>query len=165
MKLSALPLFSVVTAGCATSANPPSLMPRAIEIRAQAVADPAPVSTPREITPTQAATIKALLIEARAGDAEFAKAQSSGSNALVSARNAASGSEAWIAGELVISALQVARQRSAGALSEIDTLAINTGDLAIRDATVGGLFEISAAQTEIAAIVARQTARLESLSR
>ena len=63
------------------------------------------------------------------------------------------------------SALQVARQRSAAALADLDALAIAYGEQTSRDATIGGLAEIQSALKEAEAIVNRQTARLETLNR
>ncbi len=165
MKPLAIPIICALAAGCSAPANPPSLLPRAIESRPEAsqtlTQPPAftPISTP------MALQIAKLVAEAKAGDADFAKANQSGGAAVIGGRSAPLGSQAWVAAELVRSALQVARQRSAAALAEIDTLAVTQGELASRDPNAGGLTEIQAAQTEIETIVARQTARLDMLSR
>jgi hypothetical protein len=161
--------FSVVgclaVSACTAPANPPSLLPRAIETRSdRAPSESSPImSSP--ISPALASKLAALVTEARLGDADFASADRSSATALAAGRNAPTGSESWIAAEIAISALQVARQRSAGALADVDTLAVNQGELASRDATTSGLLEIQSAQAEIEAIVARQTARLNSLGR
>ena len=132
----------ILAAACSAPANPPSLLPRAIEKRSETPVVAPPLAAPKAIDQTLAAKLNILLKEARAGEADFTETQASGNSALASGRNAPSGSEAWIAAEIVLSALQVARQRSASALSEIDTLAINQGEFASRDSTVGGLIEI-----------------------
>ena len=165
MKLMIFPLMCTITVACSTPANPPSLLPRAIETQRDTPTERPVMPIAKALDPALAAKITALLREARAGDADFRKTESAGSATLASGRNAATGSEAWIASEVIISALQVARQRSAAALAEIDTLAIDQGVLASRDQTIGGMFEIATAQTEIEAIVARQTARLVVFSR
>jgi hypothetical protein len=165
MKSLAFTSICILASGCTAPANPPSLLPRAIETRSDAEAAPSAITVPNEISPALSAELNALLIDARAGDADFAKAQSAGNAALVSGKSASAGSEAWIAAQLVLSALQVARQRSANALAKIDTIAINQSELASRNATVGGLSEILAVQAEIELIVARQTARLDELTR
>ena len=162
--LTVLPIF-IAAAACAAPANPPSLAQRAIETRSDAVLATLPTLAPRAIDPALAVKVNALVIEARAGEADFAKALAFSNNAITSGRNAATGSDAAIAAELALSALQVARQRSAGALADIDTLAINQSELASRDATVGGIPELQATQAQIEAIVAKQTARLEALTR
>ncbi len=164
MKRFVIPVICVVVVGCAAPANPPSLLPRAIEKQTETVAARPSMAAPAGIAPALALKINALLIEAKAGNADFVKTEAAGSRTLVVGRNAPQGSEVWIAAELVRSALQVARQRSAGALAEIDTLAINQGEVAARTLTTGGLPEILSAQADIEAIVARQTARLEAFS-
>lgn len=165
MKLLLTPILSLAVIGCIAPANPPSLLPRAIETRPEATLTPpsSVVSTP--ISAAMAAQIAALVATAKAGDAEFAEADQSGSEVVRAGRAASPGSEAWVAAELVRSALQVARQRSATALAEIDSLAVTQGELTTRDANAGGVADILAAQAEVEAIVARQTARLEALSR
>jgi hypothetical protein len=165
MKSFAIPLACALAAACSTPANPPSLLPRAIESRPEAnLTVPQPLAT-KPISAPMALQIAKLVAEAKSGDADFAKANQSGGATVMAGRSAPLGSEAWVAAELVRSALQVARQRSAAALAEIDSLAVMQGELSSRDPNAGGLTEIQAAQTEIEAIVARQTARLAALSR
>ena len=162
--LTVLSIF-IAAAACAAPANPPSLAQRAIETRSDVTLVAPVVTAPKTIDPALAVKVNALVIEARAGEADFAKALGFSNNAITSGRNAATGSDAAIAAELALSALQVARQRSAGALADIDALAINQSELASRDATVGGIPELQATQAQIEAIVAKQTARLEALTR
>ena len=158
-------LMCVMLMNCAAPANPPSLLPRAIESRSSAESQPtSPVVLP-VIDPVLSKELAAFVAEARAGSADFASAERSGATALAVGKGAPFGSESWIAAELVRSALQVARQRSAAALTDIDALAVTQNDRASRDATVGGLPEIQAAQTQVEAIVAGQTARLDALNR
>ena len=164
MKLLSLLTLSLIVVGCTTPARPPSLLPRSIESRAEAPPPP-PAAIPVPVDAATAAKLAALVAEANAGDADFTKADQSGARAIAVARNAPDGSEAWIDGELVQSVLQVARQRSAAALAEIDALAIARGQLSYSDAGVGGLAEIQSAQSEIERIVSRQTARITELSR
>lgn len=158
-------LMCALLASCVALANPPSLLPRAVESRSSAESKPtSPVVAP-VIDPALTKALAVLVAEARAGSADFASAERSGASALAAGAGAPFSSEPWIAAELVRSALQVARQRSAAALTDIDALAIAQNDRASRDATVGGLREIQAAQTRVEAIVAGQTARLDALSR
>jgi hypothetical protein len=165
MKPIAFPMICAIAAGCSTPANPPSLLPRAIELRPETASPPTPVAGPQAIDLALTTKLKALLTEARAGNADFVKAEASGVRALEAGRRATLGSEAWVAAELVRSALQVARQRSAGALAEIDTIAVNQSELALRNNTGGDIADILAAQGEIEAIVTQQTTRLDALSR
>lgn len=157
-------LVCFFASACAAPANPPSLLPRAIETQALTTEPAPPPVLPGPIDAGLAKKIAVLLEEARSGDQAFVSAERSGAAALSAGHKAALGSESWIAAELVRSALQVARQRSAGALSEIDSLAITQGELASRNASIGGVSDIQLAQTEIEAIVSRQTARLDALN-
>ena len=146
-------------------ANPPSLLPRPIETRPTAESKPiAPVTLP-VIDARLVGQLANLVAEARAGNADFTNAERSGSTALAAGKSASEGSEPWIAAQIVRSALQVARQRSAAALADLDALAIAYGEQTSRDATIGGLAEIQSALKEAEAIVNRQTARLETLNR
>jgi hypothetical protein len=165
MKQHLSPLLSIAVLGCAAPANPPSLLPRAIETRPETSPTVSQPSAAQPISASLATKLTSLVAEANAGDVAFAKAIQMGSAAIIAGRSSAPGSEPWVAAELVRSALQVARQRSAAALAEIDSLAVTQSELAVRDPSVGGLNEILAAQTEVDAIVARQTARLDALNR
>ena len=134
-------------------------------MRADAV-DPVP-SAPaaRPLDSTLASRIAALLAEATAGDADFAKVETSSSSALTAGRKAPEGSEAWIGAQTAQSALEVARQRTAAALAEIDSLVVAQAESTARDPSKGGLSELQAAQAVVEAMVNRQTARIEQLTR
>jgi hypothetical protein len=157
---------ALLPAACQAPANPPSLLPRAIE--KQSMDNPAP--SPPQITPKPAdaalvAQLGRLLADARAGDADFTALERSNAANLAAGQRAAQGSEAWLSAEMVRSALEVARQKSATALADVDTLAVARSEQASRDATMAGLSEILSTQAEINAIVERQTKRLAALSR
>lgn len=154
----------LAVAACMTPANPPSLLPRAIETATDASAGARPPVVRRAIEPAVAAAVRAALAEAEAGDAEFVRIEAGAQSALAGGRSAAPGGEAWIAAELVRSALQVARQRSANALASIDSLAIEQHERASRDPATGGLDVIDTARSTIEAIVDRQTAQLAMIS-
>ena len=162
--LATLPLIMALAA-CMAPAKTPSLMPRAIERRGEAVDPVVPVPVAKSLDASLTAKIAALLAEATNGDAEFTKADGSGAGAIRAGRGAAAGSEAWILAEQARSALQAARQRSAAALGEIDSLLIAQAEAASIDPTVGGLSELRAAQAVAEAMVSRQNARLDDLSR
>jgi hypothetical protein len=148
-----------------TPANPPSLVPRAVETPSSGADLALPPPAQRPIEPALVEKIAALVARAQAGDRAFTSADRSGANAIAAGNKAPAGSESWIAAELVRSALQVARQQSASALSEIDTLAIDHRERAMRDNTLTGFAEIEAGQAQIEAIVAQQTARLDAINR
>ena len=160
----------IVTAGltlsaCTTLANPPSLLPRAIETRSDAVTTPPSAPLAKPLEPTLAAGLAALVREAMAGDRDFIAAAQTADSTIAAGRNTAQGSERWIAAELARSARVAAHQRSAAPLAEIDALTVARADLMANDASVGGLAEYQAAQQQVEAIVARQSAKLEALSR
>lgn len=155
----------VLIAGCTTPANPPSLLPRAIEAQTSMDKQPEPATQTPVVDAALMEKLSSFVADARAGDEDFLRAEQSGATALASGGSAPTGSEPWIAAQLTRSALQVARQRSAAALTEIDALAIAQSERASRDAKIGGLSEIRSAQAQVEAIVAAQTARLEALNR
>jgi hypothetical protein len=161
----AIPLIAILLFGCGAPANPPSLLPRAIESRQEISSIVAPMPTTRPTDPALLIKLKALVAESKGGDADFTKAELSGTGAIAAGRGAAPSSEAWIAAELVKSALQVARQRSAGALAEIDSMAVTMSELTASDPTIGGMADIQLAQSEVEMIIARQTARLDAITR
>jgi hypothetical protein len=158
-------LTSVFVSGCMTAAQAPSLQPRAIELRGEAVeaASLEPMASP--LDPSLAARIAALLQDATRGDAAFNAADATTAAAIRAGRRAPSGSEAWIAGEQARSALEAARQRTAQALSELDTLAIAQAQNVVANPSLGGLPELQAAQSVVEAMANRQNLRLEELIR
>jgi len=149
-------------AGCMEAARPPSLAPRAIEKGEAGAPVAAPVEASRAIDPALLTRVTTLMASLRAGDADFTQAATSGASALAGGRGAATGTERWIAAQQVISALQAARQRSADALAELDSLTVAQLRVAADDPSAGGLVELRAAQAEGASIVARQTAQIEA---
>jgi hypothetical protein len=159
----ALLVFSL--SGCMSAAQTPSLQPRAIESRGEAVEAPPQQPAVQPVDATLTAKIAALVAEAARGDAEFARTDTSTNAAIRAGRNARTGSEAWIAGEQARSALEAARQRTASALGEIDALVIAQVEAAASDPAKGGSVELQTAQSTIAAMVARQSARIEELTR
>jgi hypothetical protein len=159
-------VVTLLPAACQTPADPPSLLPRAIE--QQSTATPAPPTPPTSPKPADTALIVQLgrlLADAREGEADFATLERGNAATLAAGQRAVQGSEAWLSAEMVRSALEVARQKSANALADVDSLAIARGEQASRDATTAGLPEILSTQAEINAIVERQTKRLAALSR
>ncbi len=153
-------LLTLPLMACAGLSGVPSLAPRPIEKADSAsTATPAPfVSAPADAA--LATRIATLLLEAREGDAVFQREDRAGSTAISAGRRAAEGSEAWIAGEIARSALEVARQRSGDALAALDQLLVER-----TTANGSGLVEIAAAKDQAEAIVAQQTQRLDALTR
>jgi hypothetical protein len=168
MKLRMLALIvALLPSACETPADPPSLLPRAIEKQSTAM-PVAPFLRPPSAKPADAALMAQLqrfLTDARAADADFSALERRNAATLSAGQRAADGSEAWISAEMVRSALEVVRQRSANALADVDSLAVARAEQASRDATTSGLDEILLTQNEISLIVERQTKRLAPFSR
>lgn len=156
------PVFfvSLLLSGCAGLSGIPSLAPRPIEKLGEAPApSPAPVTTvPADLALLQ--RIAALTSEAQNGDEIFRNEDRNGASAIAAGRRAPEGSEAWIAGETARSALEAARQQSSDALAALDQLLVER-----TNSNAGGVAEIEAAKAAAEAIVARQTERLDTLTR
>ena len=165
MKFILIVAAGLTLSACTTSANPPSLLPRAIERRSDAVATPPPAPVAAPLEPALASSLAALVREAVAGDRDFASVARTADGTIAAGRNAAQGSERWIAAELARSALVAAHQRSAAPLAEIDTLTVARADMVANDPALGGLSEYQTAQAQVEAIVARQSTKLDDLNR
>ena len=111
------------------------------------------------------AALDQLLTDAKSGDADFARLERSNAAILIAGQRSAPGSEAWLSAEMLRSALEVARQKSASALADVDALVVTRSEQASRDPSTAGLDEILSTQAKIAAIVERQSQRLAALSR
>ena len=155
-----LPLSLI--AGCTRAADAPSMEVRAVELRPDTVA-----ATPRAVAPASpalAAKIASLVARARTGDRDFAL-PAARLDALRRALAAPEGSETWIDAQARRSALEVARDASTDALTELDALLLATETRVAEGSNEGGVVEVRAALAEVSAIVARQAQVLESLSR
>jgi len=156
----ALIMLPLAMAGCAGLDNIPSLAPRPMEKMdlGSPAAPPPVVAVPA--SGALNARIGELMANVRAGDAAFMTEERTNSRTIAAGLRASEGSEAWIAGETARSALEAARQKSADALAALDQLLVEAS-------TEGGagLAEIGAAKEQADAIVSRQTARLDELSR
>ena len=155
----------LLVGGCAGAAHPPSLAVRSIELTADVVKRD-PVAPPvKPIDGTLSTRIAALLADATAADAAFSTADDKGATAIRAGRAAKAGSERWIAGEQARSSLIAARQRTTEALATLDALVIRQVQAQANDVTTGGLTELQSAQAVVDAMVTRQAARLDDLSR
>lgn len=142
----------VLLSACAPAGNPPSLLPRPAEkIR---IDDP-----PVENTGTAAATASAeaqaaiarLLAQAEQGEAAQVKVLAANRGALAG-RSAAAGSEAYIAAQVALAALESARIPTLDAMAELDRLG------AAADSSTDAA-AYAAAQVKVQAILDRQDAR------
>lgn len=132
---SALPLLlgGLALAGCSQALpDVPSLGPRPIEHRP--ILPPDATSEPQTpATPALTAQVDKLVADAKAGHAAFEKERSGIAGALERAKGAPEGSEAWIAGQQALSALDAARAPVRDAANAIDALRVDpayagTGD-------------------------------------
>lgn len=146
-------------AACAAGADAdyPSLAPRAIEQRPEAVEE-APPAPPPAADATLSADLQRLLGEARAGDTAFTQALPTAERAVSAAGRAAPASEVWVSAQQQLAVLEAARAATAAALEEIDSrfIASATG-------TASGIAEIEAARAEVEAMTTRQTEKLAAL--
>jgi hypothetical protein len=151
--------------GCGPAIHAPSLLPRAIEKQSTTTR---PVAAPVDvapITPALQSQITRLMTQVKADDSVFTKADRNSGRLIVAGRRAAEGSEAWVVAQQAQSELEAAQQGSAAALGELETLLLAQTQAAASDATLGGVTELTAAHDEASAIVERQIARLQELTR
>jgi len=150
----------VVVGACSSSGGPyPSLQPRAAE-----QIDPRlPIERPmndRPVTPALAAQLRALVDQARGGEAAFDSAVSRAEQLAASA--GAPQSDGWVVAQEALSAAIATRRPVSEALSQIDALgasALQTqGGLAPSD-----LAAVQNAGEEVGAIDQRQAARIKAI--
>jgi hypothetical protein len=140
-------------AGCsATLPDVPTLGPRPIEHRPILPPDAASEAE-TAATPALAEQLAKLTGEAKAGHAAFEKEQASVAGTIGRAKGAAEGSEAWIAGQEALSALEAARTRVRDAASAIDALRVDpayvgSGDRAAIEAAAATVAALSSAEAE-----------------
>jgi hypothetical protein len=159
-RLALLPILAL--GACSTPGGPyPSLQPRAPE----AIDPRVPVVRPandRPVTASLAARLAALVDQARSGNGPFDGA--AGEAERLAAGAGPQQSEGWIAAQEALTAAIAARKQTATALGDIDALAANAlqaqGGLAPND-----LAAIKNAQAEVAALDARQAARIDAVQK
>jgi hypothetical protein len=151
-----LPLLASLGA-CQARIDAPSLAPRPAE--RQPILDPAPASEPdTPLDPALAGRLSAILAAAEQGQVAFDRARQAADSAVTRARGAAEGSEAWIAAQQAVSALEAARapvQAQVTAVAELRADPANAAQ-ANRDA-------IDVAASRIATIDDAQAAAIQAL--
>lgn len=148
---------------CADEAGYPSLAPRAVE-RGDAPADtaaPAPAVPAVPVDAVLDARVAALVTQATAGDADFTRTATEACRAVVRARGAADGSEAWIALQQMLSALDAARAPVLAAAAELDRLIIERGTAV---GTAIDLSRLAEAQTQVSALDQAEQARVADIA-
>jgi hypothetical protein len=149
-------LAGALLAGCVTEGPFPSLAPRPDE--RLAIEEPVREAPVVADDPVLRARIAALLAEARGGDRTFEAEY--GAAARAAARSGPTGSDAWIAAQLVLSRVEAARGRTAAAAAELHQLALERADQPLSAADREALDSATAAAD---GLLADQQARLERL--
>ena len=163
MRCSTRPAFAIalLLAGCATPVAPPSLLPRSaegIDPRLPVV----PTSPAPPLSPALAAQLRALVEQARSGDARFGAVAAEAERLAGSAGPARS--ESWITAQEALSAASAARGDTTRALADIDAL----GAMRLQARGTMGLADLAAIDTaakEVGALDRAQAARLAAISR
>ena len=157
-----LPSLALFLSGCAeTLTGYPSLAKRAVENApvAEPVAAPAPV----EADPALQAQVDRLSAQAQSGSAAFDRAWPAADRATRSAAGAAVSSEAWVAAQLAISALEAARNDSVSALASLDTLYVERSNAVAEGKARGGVEQIDVARKAALEIVDSQNDRIDAV--
>ena len=157
-----LPYLALLLSGCTGGQlTYPSLAKRPIESApvAQAAPPPAPVAADAQLT-EQIARFTAQAEPCRTGfDAAYAKAE----KAARAASGSSVSSDAWVAAQVAISALETARNDSVSALASLDTLYVNRTSAIADGKESGGLDALDTARTTALAIVDSQNDRIDAL--
>lgn len=157
-----LTAFALFLSGCAGAPQSyPSLAKRPIE--SAPVADVAPPPAPAAPDPALANEIARYTAQADKGAAAFDAAYARADQAVSAAKDAGVSSDAWVAAQVSISALEAARHDSVSALASLDTLYVQTSNAIADGAARGGLEEVDAARAAALALVDRQNDRIDAL--
>lgn len=158
-----LPSLALFLSGCAgTLTGYPSLAKRSIEnapMGEPAAAAPAVAQT----DPAVQAQVSKLTAQAQAGAAAFDKAYPAAERAVLAASGSAAASEAWVAAQTSLSALEAARNDSVSALASLDVLYVERNNAIADGKASGGVEQIDAARASALAIVDSQNDRVDAL--
>ena len=156
------PSLALFLSGCASSFQGyPSLAKRAIEDAP--IAEAAPQPSPVAPEPELIQSVDRLTAQAQAGDTAFDKAWPAADKATRAASGSGVSSEAWVAAQTTLSALESARNDSVSALASLDVLYVERSNAAAEGKVSGGIDTIDAARTSVLAIVDSQNDRLDAL--
>lgn len=154
--------LALLLSGCAgPMSNYPSLARRPIENAP--IAEPAAPPPPAAPDPALDAQVATLTKQLDSGAAAFDAAYAKADRAVGAAGNAAVSSDAWVAAQLSISALEAARNDSVSALASLDTLYVDRENAVADGRARGGMEAIDAARTRALATVDSQNDRLDAL--
>jgi hypothetical protein len=151
---------ALALAGCSASLpDVPGLGPRPIEHRP--ILPPDAASEPdTPASPALTQRLATLVSDAKAGHAAFEKERTGVSGAVGRAKGAAEGSEAWIAGQEALSALDAARAKVRDAANAIDALRVDPAFAGAADRAA-----IDAAAAQVAALADGEAAAVDALTR
>ena len=153
--------LSTALTACASTdfSDYPTLGRRPIEQRQQVVdADQVTPPPPAVVSATVQDAVRGLLNDANGGESAFRRELET-SRGVVAGARAATGSEAWAAGQAALSRIDAARGPSTFALAEADRMAL----VALDQGDEAGALALSAAQEQIGAMVAEQNRILAGL--
>lgn len=153
-------------AACSTPTGEyPSLQKRAYETD-DPITEPAdvPVETATALSPAIKAKADALLARYRTGQAAFSAGLPEIRKIAAAAAGTKPGTEAWVNAHLRLSRLDKARAESVAALSGIDDLVSDTGDLDLKGGPAQAPL-LAPVQHEIATGTAQQNEAIDRLSR
>lgn len=157
-----IPFVLLAIAACSSPGGPyPSLQPRAAEAIDPRIQPASPIND-RPVTPALASQLATLVDQARGGDSAFAPAAANAERLVAAAGPAQT--ESWIVAQQALSAAIAARNPTAVALADIDTLAAKAlqtqGGIAPND-----LKAIDSAAAQVSAIARGQTDRVDAMKR
>ena len=156
----------VVLAGCASTANYPSLGQRPAE-RAYGTA---PVATPSDAPPAVAVgpqggpfppRITAARQAAETAHERFRKGEPAAERLTAAAQGAAPESDAWSQAEVAVSELIAARTQTSGALADLDHMLVEAAEI---DPAAPALDAIGAAREQVIALVGKEDAELAKVA-
>ncbi|BAK64771.1 hypothetical protein SLG_00960 [Sphingobium sp. SYK-6] len=140
----------------------PSLAKRPAESRDRQPPEPAPVQ-PASVDAALATQVSQLAEKASGADAAFRKQLDQGRSLVSAARNAAPESEAWVAAQMAVSALDGARYESIAALASLDTLHVERQNNEDSGRVMADLATIDPVRMQVLALVDAQNDALDSL--
>ena len=144
--------------GCSDRSGYPTLAQRPIERPAPPVAA-APAPAAADVARDAQAAV--LADQAAQGDAAFAKTADGACRTIATGLRASEGSEAWVAAQQALSALDAARGPVRAAAAEIDKLLIDSSGA---DGGAVDTDKLAAADAQVSALEAAEQARVEAIS-
>lgn len=157
-----LPYLALLLSGCTgAQLSYPSLAKRPIESApvAEATPPPAPIAADAKL----AAQISRFTAQSETGRTGFDAAYATAEKAARAATGSSVSSDAWVAAQVAISALETARNDSVSALASLDTLYVDRTSAIADGKENGGLDALDTARTAALAIVDSQNDRIDAL--